>query len=237
LWPFHGAIPTSIRQYSLAKLLTDHLLPYIEHPEAQDRVIRYDDDWVLIRDLYPKSVVHLLLLCRDPAKYVQHPHAAVSDPAFLSKLRAEAEECLKLAASELSRIISPYSAACKARRQAMASESPPDDLPPGRDFIKDFRVGFHAHPSMNHLHLHIISNDSFSESMKHRKNYTVFHSDAFLQLDQLPLPEDDIRRDVEYQNDQYKVDFVCWRCGKDFGNKFKLLKDHLEEEFMDWRKQ
>lgn len=84
----------------------------------------------------------------------------------------------------------------------MTSDNPPDELPPGRDFTQDIRVGFHAHPSMNHLHLHILSKDSYSSSMKRRKNYTVFHSDAFLSLDQLPLPENDMRRDVEYQNSQ-----------------------------------
>lgn len=218
-------------------LQSDHLLPYIEKPEEHDCVVKYNDDWVLIKDMYPKSVVHLLLLCRDPAKYVQHPHLAISDPNFLSKLRAEADESVKVAASELSRIISPHSAACIERRQAMASANPPDELPPGRDFTKDIRVGFHAHPSMNHLHLHIISKDSYSPSMKRRKNYTVFHSDAFLELGQLPLPEDDMRRDVEYQNNQYNVDYVCWRCSRNFGNRFKELKDHLEKEWLEWRKE
>lgn len=50
----------------------DHLLPYIEHPEDHDCVVKYDDEWVLIRDKFPKSVVHLLLLCRDPARYVRY---------------------------------------------------------------------------------------------------------------------------------------------------------------------
>ena len=27
----------------------------------------------------------------------------------------------------------------------------------------------------------------------------------------------------------------CWRCGKGFGNKFARLKEHLEEEFLEWR--
>lgn len=218
------------------------LYPYIADPAAFPKVVvRYNDNFVLMRDNWPKSVVHLLLLPRQPDKYVLHAHEALRDAEFLARYRAEAEECKKLAASELSRLISPFSVQQRKRIQAMEADDPPppDELPPGRDFAKDIRMGFHAHPSMNHLHLHIISRDMYSPCMKHRKHYNSFNTDFFLPLDDFPLAEDDIRRTIPYQNANIGVgkDFICWHCDKNFGNKFTQLKAHLAEVFEQWKRE
>lgn len=216
------------------------LYAYIAAPESSPKsVIRYTDDFVLIRDSYPKSVVHLLLLPRNPDKYNLHPHEALQDPEFLAAFRAEAKECKKLAVSELTRLISPFSALQRKRFEAIESDSPPDfeDLPAARDFDSEIRCGFHAHPSMNHLHLHIISKDMHSPCMKHRKHYNSFNTDFFLPLEEFPYADDDIRKTVPYQNVNMSTDrdFICWHCEKNFGNKFKQLKDHLEEVFEEWK--
>lgn len=214
------------------------LYPYIADPGALPQsVVRYNDDFVLIRDSFPKSVVHLLLLPRNPDKYSLHPHEALRDANFLAAYRAEAEECKKLAASELSRLISPFSTQQRRRFQAMESDHTPEDLPPARDFGDDIRMGFHAHPSMNHLHLHIISRDMHSPWMKHRKHYNSFNTDFFLPLDQFPYADDDVIKTVAYQNANMSTerDYVCWHCDKNFGNKFKQLKDHLDEAFREWK--
>lgn len=112
---------------------------YIKNPAAHpDTVVNFDDDWVLIKDRYPKGVVHLLLITRDRSIFTLRPQAAIdSRPEFLAKLHKKAEECLQIAASELSRILSPHSASCQSRRLAMTSEDPPAELPPGRDYTKD----------------------------------------------------------------------------------------------------
>ncbi len=119
----------------------------------------------------------------------------------------------------------------------MNSASPPSELPAGRDFVKELRVGVHAHPSMNHLHVHIISPDMSSDSMKHRKHYNSFNTDFFIPLEDFPLAEDDIRREVPYQNANLSRDYKCWRCGSMFENKFKELKEHLTTEFIEWQKE
>lgn len=108
-----------------------------------------------------------------------------------------------------------------------------ESLPKGRDWSKEVKVGVHAHPSMNHLHIHVLSVDRFSECMKHRKHYNSFATDFFVPLEDFPLAEDDVRRKQEYLNQDLK----CWRCGKNFGNKFARLKEHLAEEFEEWRKE
>ncbi|KIY04039.1 uncharacterized protein Z520_00731 [Fonsecaea multimorphosa CBS 102226] len=215
------------------------LLPYILEPAKfpSDIVVLHNDKSVLVRDAFPKATVHLLLLPRDPAKRALNPRDALDDQDFLEMVRTEATTAVQLAASELSRLISPYSESCQARIAAMESENPPDELPPGRDFSKEFKVGIHAHPSMSQLHIHIISRDMHSDRLKHRKHYNSFNTDFFIPLEDFPLAKDDIRRQTGYQNTNLRKEFKCWRCGKMFGNKFTQLKAHLEEEFKIWRKE
>ncbi|KIW38816.1 uncharacterized protein PV06_08655 [Exophiala oligosperma] len=214
------------------------LLVYILDPikYAPNVVITYNERVVLIRDAFPKATVHLLLLPRDPDKRDMHPRDALNDLEFLGMVKTEAAEALELAASELSRQLGPYSESCKERIAAMESDEIPDELPPGRDFAKEFKIGIHAHPSMHHLHVHIISRDMHSDRLKHQKHYNSFNTDFFIPLEDFPLAENDVRRNTSYQNGNLKKEYKCWRCGKLFGNKFQQLKAHLEEEFLAWRK-
>ncbi|EXJ78817.1 hypothetical protein A1O1_09219 [Capronia coronata CBS 617.96] len=215
------------------------LLPYILEPSKfpSHTVIQYNDRIVLIQDAFPKATVHLLLLPRDSSKWHLNPRDAFDDPEFLEMVRSEAAAAVKLAASELSRLISPYSESCQARIAAMESDDPPETLPAGRDFTKEFKVGIHAHPSMSHLHVHIISRDMHSDRLKHQKHYNSFNTDFFIPLEDFPLAKDDIRRKTSYQNANLKRDYKCWRCGKMFGNKFKQLKEHLDHEFGAWKRE
>jgi aprataxin len=213
------------------------LIEYIEHPERfPDKVLRVTADTVLIKDAFPKATIHLLLLPRSPAHYLQHPHTAFADPAFLAMMRAEAAIAAKLAAAELSRKLGSFSASNRARNEAMGSGQVPfDELPPGRDYSADIRVGTHAHPSMAHLHVHIISRDMHSERAKHRKHYNSFNTPFFVPLAEYPLAEDDVRRETGFQNANLGRELVCWRCGTGFGKRFAELKRHLGEEFEAWR--
>ncbi|KIW64550.1 hypothetical protein PV04_09475 [Phialophora macrospora] len=215
------------------------LLPYILNPAkfSSDIVVQYNENAVLIRDAFPKATVHLLLLPRDATKWDLNPRDAFDDETFLAMVQKEAADALQLAASELSRLISPYSQSCQARIAAMEDDEPPAELPTGRDFLKDFKVGVHAHPSMNHLHIHIISRDMYSDRLKHQKHYNSFNTDFFIPLGDFPLAKEDPRRQTSYQNANLKKDYKCWRCGQGFANKFTALKAHLQEEFRAWRKE
>lgn len=125
------------------------LLEYIEHPELWPSVVlRVTENTVLIQDLYQKATVHLLLLPRSPKFYDLHPHQAFQDPEFLAMMKDEAASAARIAAAELSREISRYSVSNKARSNAMDAGTPFDELPAGRDYLKDIRIGIHAHPSM-----------------------------------------------------------------------------------------
>ncbi|KAI8045963.1 hypothetical protein M5D96_002154 [Drosophila gunungcola] len=45
---------------------------------------------------------------------------------------------------------------------------------------EDFQVGFHAEPSMLRLHLHVISKDFVSPSLKNKKHWNSFNTDLFV---------------------------------------------------------
>ena len=111
-----------------------------------------------------------------------------------------------------------------------------DQLPEGRDWENELMAGVHAGPSMNHLHIHIISKDRHSECLKHRKHYNSFATPFFVRLEEFPLAADDPRK-AKDRGGWLRVGMRCWRCGRDFGNKFAELKRHLDEEFVEWRKE
>lgn len=222
---------------------TSGLLSYITQPETfpPGTIIRETEHTILIKDLYPKALVHLLLLPKDPKFYNLTPFEAFNPSdsthtTFLALMRSEAKSAATLAASELSRLVSPHSKSCQARITALTSDNPPSTLPPTRDFLPDVKIGVHAAPSMDTLHIHIISVDNYSPALKTKKHYNSFNTDFFIDLEEFPLMEGDVNMTVEEQESLIKGDMKCWRCGRGFGNKFKQLKEHLGEEYEEWRK-
>ena len=216
----------------------DGLLKYIQNPTSfpPSRVIYHNADFVVIHDLYPKASVHILLLPRDPSKYLLHPIVAFSDPVFLDFVRTEAAKLKVLATKELRRLFGCSSVSDQPYLSTLEADPPPATLPAGRDWASEIMVGIHAHPSMNHLHVHIISKDRYSDCLRHRKHYNSFSTPFFVPLDDFPLAEDDVRRHAGREG-YLKSDFVCWKCGMEFGNRFTRLKEHLQEEFEAWRRE
>ncbi|EEP79947.1 conserved hypothetical protein [Uncinocarpus reesii 1704] len=212
----------------------DALGAYIKAPESSPGIIYYTEDFVAIADRYPKSSVHLLLLPRDPSKYRLHPFEAFEDAEFLAKVQAETQKLRKIAASELRRIYGKFSVLENARLEAMDADPPPDELPIGRDWEQEIMCGVHAHPSMNHLHIHIISKDRYSPCLKHRKHYNSFATPFFVPINDMPLGPHDPRRHPGREG-YLQQDLKCWRCGANFDNKFTKLKDHLSQEFESWK--
>ena len=230
----------SSNQKAALKQFGEGLGVYLANPAAYgSQVVSTSPDFVVIHDLFPKSQLHLLILPRDPSKFRLHPFAAFNDPVFLKSCRDEATKIKALDASELRRRFGRYSLQDQTREKALdpnTTPSPDSTLPPGRDWSSELLVGIHAHPSMSHLHIHVISKDRFSDALKHRKHYNSFSTPFFIPLDDFPLSEGDVRRHPGKEG-YLKSDFVCWRCGKGFGNRFKALKDHLAMEFEEWKRE
>ncbi|KAH8664050.1 HIT domain-containing protein [Xylariales sp. PMI_506] len=217
----------------------DGLGVYTQDPASfpAKRVIYFNDNFVAINDLYPKSTVHTLLLPRSDRQRL-HPFVAFEDPDFLTAIQAEALKLRKLVAKELQRRYGKYSEADRLREAVLNGEVEweREELPRGRDWEREVRVGIHAHPSMNDLHVHVLSRDMFSECMRHRKHYNSFNTPFLIDVADFPMSQDDPRRHPTHAGFMNR-DLVCWRCGKNFGNKFKQLKDHLAAEFEEWKKE
>jgi len=232
--------PPAPKRASISKpgslLGRDGLGVYIAQPEAfpASRVIFHSADFVAIHDLYPKSSVHCLLLPRSPKHTLEHPFDAFNDAAFLASVKIEAAKLKHIVATELRRKYGPYSKQDEKREGVLNGEIPWDkeELPEGRDWEKEVMVGVHAHPSMNHLHVHVLSRDRWSECLKHRKHYNSFNTEFFVPLEAFPIDGDGKGR-----GGKLKEDMRCWRCRKVFGNQFARLKEHLAEEFEEWKKE
>lgn len=231
---------------SVARVFKDRdgLGAYIANPGGfpPSRVIYHTPDFVAIHDLYPKASVHCLLLPRSDQHNLEHPFDAFEDAAFLASVKAETAKLKTLVAKELQRRFGPHSKQDAAREAVLNGTADPPDLehperlPEGRDWEAEVKVGVHAHPSMSHLHVHVFSRDMHSPCLKHRKHYNSFNTPFLVDIADFPLAEDDPRRHPGHEGFM-KQGMVCWRCGRDFKNKFKELKDHLEIEFGEWKRE
>ena len=241
----HSSTPQADPARGTTFLGRDGLGAYIASPSSfpGSRVIYHDEKWVVIKDLFPKSSIHLLLLPRNPAKQFLHPFEAFEDMDFLKEVQMEVKKIKSLVAKELYRLFGKLSAQDQKRQKAIdALGANFDDeesliLPPGRDWSKSVISGIHIGPSMNHLHIHILSIDRHSECLKHRKHYNSFSTPFLVDVEDFPLAKDDGRRNPRKER-FLDSDLKCWRCGENFGNKFARIKQHLDhEEFGEWMKE
>ena len=237
-----ASTPASDPARQTAFLGRDGLGAYITRPETfpPSRVIYHSPSFVVINDLFPKSSIHVLVLACDPSKHFLHPFEAFEDSVFLSEVKTEVAKVKTLAAKELRRRFGKFSGKEQARHAALddaADDAVGDDgVPARRDWESEIVAGVHAVPSMNHLHVHVLSRDRFSECLKHRKHYNSFATGFMVPLEDFPLEADDRRRHPGTEG-FLNEDLKCWRCGINFGNKFVKLKQHLAEEFEMWRRE
>ncbi|KAL7949092.1 HIT-like domain-containing protein [Trichoderma barbatum] len=233
---------------------------YIAAPETYPAsvVIYHNADFVVIHDKFPKATVHTLLLPRSPQHSLLHPFEALQDEEFLAKVRAEVDKLKVLVAGELQRRLGSFSRADAARQAVLNGETEArveeadgqenrdkgkekgprqePQLPAGRDWMADIKCGVHAVPSMGHLHIHVFSRDMHSSSMKHRKHYNSFNTPFLVDVADFPLDSAGLGRRSKDEGFMRR-DLVCWRCGRNFGNRFKELKDHLDKEFDEWKRE
>lgn len=210
----------------------DGLGAYTAEPEAfpRSRVITYNDRAVMINDMYPKSTVHTLVLPRT-TRDLLHPFDAFEDAQLLAETRQEVEKAKHIVAQELRRRYGKFSEAERPRLEAMEADA--DELPPGRDWSKDIIAGVHAGPSMNHLHVHVMSRDMVSDCLKKTNHYQSFTTPFLVHLEEFPLAPDDVRRRAD-RGGYLHHGMHCWRCGEEF-DKIPKLKRHLLEELEMWK--
>ncbi|WFD18135.1 hypothetical protein MCAP1_000347 [Malassezia caprae] len=131
---------------------------------TRDNVIAWDDHTYVIYDGYPKSQFHFLILPRIP--FVIAEESPQGKKNMVTVPPRDMESIRSLLASR-------YAPAVLGRIAAM--EQRYADLDSGDGLEWGVRSGFHAVPSMRHLHLHVISDDLVSDRLKQRKHYLSFH--------------------------------------------------------------
>ncbi|KAI0006211.1 hypothetical protein BJV74DRAFT_792568 [Russula compacta] len=109
-------------------------------------------------------------------------------------------------------------------------------------------AGFHAVPSMEHLHLHVISSDLVAPALKTKRHYNSFspRTGFFIPLAKVIRAcfDDDNQHQLakiahvapEEHEPRLKDALVCFRCSETAKN-MPALKKHLQEEFDALRKR
>ncbi|XP_060915093.1 aprataxin isoform X2 [Labrus mixtus] len=95
-----------------------------------------------------------------------------------------------------------------------------------------FRKGYHAIPSMSHVHLHVISQDFDSPCLKNKKHWNSFTTDYFIEShDVIQMLETDGKVAVtEGTSELLKLPLRCHMCRKELPT-IPALKEHLKSHF------
>lgn len=93
-----------------------------------------------------------------------------------------------------------------------------------------FRYGYHAVPSMGHLHMHVISQDFSSPCLKTKKHYNSFTTDYFVNAKEFikELQSHGKVKNRKSNSSLLNSDIKCHCCGKGQKN-MPTLKKHLEQ--------
>jgi len=165
-----------------------------------------------VYDKYPKAQRHLLGLA-PPGSPLRAIDSVVDlRPTNLEALRIFHEKC-KACADHLNRIDSK---------------------------VRTFRIGYHAEPSMNGLHCHIISDDFDAPALKVKKHYVSFATDFFVPSDLIEslleaTPKNDADNATKFREALYQRSLIakskleglkCFHCKERF-KTFPSLKKHL----------
>ena len=93
-------------------------------------------------------------------------------------------------------------------------------------------VGVHIIPSLEPLHVHVISEDLCSPCVRTRKHYNSFATDFFYPLKELADYLRVDRRAMEVNENNARAmlsrDPECHRCGKAGFRDFAAFKEHLQ---------
>ncbi|XP_077646375.1 aprataxin isoform X4 [Lonchura striata] len=102
---------------------------------------------------------------------------------------------------------------------------------PARDSL-EFRLGYHAIPSMSHLHLHVISQDFDSPALKTKKHWNSFTTDYFLNSqDVIEMVRSKGKVMVkDHTSELLKLPLRC-HCCKQQLSTIPQLKEHLQKHW------
>lgn len=154
--------------------------------------------------------MHLLLLIRDEETSRRHPLDVLSEAALLASVRTKVDALRPLLLAECRRLLGP------------ADDNDDDD-----DDRDGLVMGVHAAPSMNHVHLHILSPDLTGESLRTRHHFNSFTTPFLVPLDRFPLAAGDEIRDPAVKARYRDGEMTCPRCGQALKN-MPVVRAHMK---------
>ncbi|KAG8899069.1 hypothetical protein FRB99_006950 [Tulasnella sp. 403] len=187
-------------------------------------LLKFSPSTITVFDKYPKATFHFLVLPRVDKD-------AGRTPSVLHDLRSLLQHD-KEAALEILRDLESESR--EVERMVL------DEMQKRFGFQWKVYVGFHAVPTLYHVHLHIISGDFVSPWIKSKKHWNSFNPKHgfFLDLKEIlswyDLPEETFKKRIQLPPALYdpvlKLDLQCSKCEQGFTNMPKL-KEHLQTHF------
>ncbi|CAI5756021.1 unnamed protein product [Candida verbasci] len=233
---------------------------YINNLDKCKELLLFNDDNILIiKDKYPKSIRHYLIIPKSSRITHVHPldvfdniYDDYSGVDLYELLKGYVDKAKDLIIKDLSESLN-----CKDQLKL-------DELK--NNFIV---AGVHSIPSLKNLHIHVMTKDFHSPCLKNKKHYNSFTTKFFVPFEELnPLynekyyklvdkneenvdSESDFEEEEEEKFDEDEkpkfirhtrgkaflddmiknTPFKCTSCSKTFGNSMVNLKNHLAEEF------
>ncbi|WVN90296.1 uncharacterized protein L203_105532 [Cryptococcus depauperatus CBS 7841] len=207
----------------------------LSHPSSNipaSKLLFSNSNTLVIFDAYPKAKYHFLVLPRYPFTPYSDPQADQSivplealddlNSLLLKAGVGQREEVLRVMAET----------ACEVEEMIR------DEMLKTEGFEWRIDVGFHAIPSMKHLHLHVISDDRLSLSLKTKKHYNSFRPDLgffipIMEVQRWLRDEFTVVERLETMADTpalLKIPLTCHKCDEPIHN-IEKLKHHLKKEF------
>ncbi|TIB70272.1 hypothetical protein E3Q24_03098 [Wallemia mellicola] len=176
--------------------------------------------WLVMSVRFPKSKYHFLILPRKSSDLPSYPNS-------LDDLLNFDDDIINKVLDTLDRTLTQVEESIHDMQL--------------RDYGKtwDINKGFHAVPSLNCIHLHVMSNDLISDRLKNKKHYNSFHPGKgfFIHFDDVCKAvengtKEQLRSSLKAKEVLLKDPLQSHYNGKIYTNIPKL-KTHLVEYFND----
>jgi len=190
------------RHKNSAEGWADALLQIVDNP-SDPSVVYCDEDVIAIKDKYPKAKHHFLVMPRQRHERYQSVRDLTTDDVPLLK--------------HMERV---------ANKLVHDNNKVEDEENNDNGSRSEYRYGFHAVPSMKHLHMHVISQDFDSPCLKHKKHWNSFTTTFFVPLEEVFIAVEKGDTDFQYRENRLKEGLKCHKCGRAQANMPKL-KEHI----------
>lgn len=160
---------------------------YIDNPDTCLELLLYKDENVLIiKDAFPKALRHYLIIPKSADKTHVHPLLVFqNDPQFYSMIEEYVKKTKRLIMDDL------FAAGLLKFDEA-------DNLATQEFMNRFIKAGVHSIPSLNNLHIHVITQDFHSSRLKHKKHYNSFTTQFFVEFSRLEPSQIDMGDELGY---------------------------------------